>query len=329
MTIKLKYVSLLSMLCAVLCFGSCSDDFAYEIPVAKTDLQNDCIKRTLGPNLVGAQLEFAYGMAIGKEQGKLVSARVEASIPGDDGTYLEHRSYHTGYGGQDIGVEVGAPSVTSGKTTTVDFVVDTCAATLRYYYTIPEEAQGKEVKFVFYVTDSNGKTISYEMGPYQVSNMDIKLDMVIASDSYLSISDMAVYSSTEAQANPAGMDLVYLYRRLTSVNFLHALVSPGADSEFLPDFELSAGVTNKTPFLKTFGAVDQHLARDQYGVFIDELDFQKKDFSTAPYFGINLKKDSGAWVETADGTYRAFIYVNNVNNVRREMTVSIKRLKMK
>lgn len=328
MTINLKY-SLLSLLCMSLSFVACTDDWAYEVPEAKTELQNDCIKRTLGPNLVGANIEFAYAMAIGNENGKLVSARVEASIAGANGTYLEHRSFHTGTGGQDVGVVVGSPSVTEEKVTTMNFVADTCAATLRYYYIIPQEAKGKEITFTFYVTDSNGKTISYKMGPYTVSNMDMKLDVVLPTDSYFSIADMAVYTEAEALANPSKMDFVYLYRRLTTVNFLHALVSPGGDSEYLPDLVIDPSVNNKTPLIKTFGAIDQHLARNQYGVYIDDLDFQKINFSNAPFFGINLKKDAGAWVETANGEYRAFIYVNNVNNVRREMTVSIKRLKMR
>lgn len=328
MTIKLKYYSLMTLLCMSLCFGACTEDWAYKVPNAKTELQNDCIKRTLGPNLVGANIEFAYAMAIGNENGKLVSARVEASMAGANGTYLEHRSFHTGTGGQDVGVVVGSPSVTEEKVTTMNFVADTCAATLRYYYTIPEEARGKEVTFAFYVTDSNGKTISYKMGPYAVSNMDMKLDMVLPTDSYFSIADMAVYSADEALANPSKADLVYMYRRLTTVNYLHSFVSPGG-SEYLEDLVVDPSVNNKTPILKTFGAIDQHLARNQYGVYIDDLDFQKINFSNAPFFGINLKKDAGVWVETANGEYRAFIYVNNVNNVRREMTVSIKRLKMK
>jgi hypothetical protein len=312
-----------------LCFVACTEDWDFQVPEATTELQNDCIKRSLGPNLVGASVEFVYAMAIGDDQGRLVSARVEANIDGATGTYLEHRSFHTGSGGQDVGVVVGSPSVTEGKVTTVNFTADTCAASLRYYYIIPEEARGKELTFTFYVTDSNGKTISYKMGSYTVSNMDMKLDVVVPTDSYFSIADMAVYTAAEALANPSKADLVYLYRRLTTVNYLHSFVSPGGASEYLEDLVVDPSINNRTPILKTFGAIDQHLARNQYGVFIDDLDFQKIDFSSAPYFGINLKKDAGVWVETANGEFRAFIYINNVNNVRREMTVSIKRLKMK
>ena len=42
-----------------------------------------------------------------------------------------------------------------------------------------------------------------------------------------------------------------------------------------------------------------------------------------------MKAEYGAWVETADGKYRAYIFVNKVDNTKKEMTVSIKRYTMK
>ena len=53
------------------------------------------------------------------------------------------------------------------------------------------------------------------------------------------------------------------------------------------------------------------------------------NFSSAANFIINIKKDAGTWVETADGIYRAFIYVNKVDNAKKTMTISVKRLRMK
>lgn len=324
---KRQYYSLLLLIGLAFCMASCGDD-DYEIPGAKTNLQNDCIKRTLGPNLVGGKIEFAYAMALGKEHGNLVSARVEASIAGSSDTYLEHRSFYTGGDGNDVGVTVGSPSATNGKTTEVTFVKDTCASTLRYYYVIPEEARGQNVNFTFSAKDSNGKTVSYKMGPYSISAMDMKLDMVMKNNSYFSITDMAVYDNLNA-ADATKIDIIYLYRKMANVNYLHSLVAPGADKEYLPDVTLPGGASNNTPLLRKYGAIDQHLARDQYGVFIDDLDFRKIDLKNAPGFIINMKKDGGVWTESADGTYRAFIYVNAVNDDKEEMTISVKRLKVK
>ena len=312
-----------------LCFVFTSCENEYEVPAAGTTLQNDCIKRSLGPNLVGAKIEFAYAMALPPSQGKLISAKVKASIAGADGTYLEHRSFYTDQGGDDKGVEIGSPSVTEGMMTEVTFTKDTCAATLRYYYVIPEEARGKNISFSFYATDSNGRSVSYDMGTYFISNMDIKLDMIIPTDSYLSISDMAVYTNENMPTKADKIDLVYLYRRISGIDFLHALVSPGVGSDYLPEIVLPEGVNRMTSLQRTFGAIDQQLARYQYGTFIDDLDFYQMNFSNASNFIVNIKKDAGTWVETADGIYRAFIYVNKVDNAKKTMTISVKRLRVK
>jgi hypothetical protein len=78
-----------------------------------------------------------------------------------------------------------------------------------------------------------------------------------------------------------------------------------------------------------YGLRDKHLARLQYGIYIDDLDFQQMNFNNAPDYGIDMRLESGAWVETADGKYRAYIFVNKVDNPQKEMTVSIKRYQMK
>ena len=187
----------------------------------------------------------------------------------------------------------------------------------------------KNISFSFYAIDSNGRSVSYDMGTYFISNMDIKLDMIIPTDSYLSISDMAVYTNENMPTKADKIDLVYLYRRISGIDFLHALVSPGVGSDYLPEIVLPEGVNRMTSLQRTFGAIDQQLARDQYGTFIDDLDFYQMNFSNASNFIVNIKKDAGTWVETADGIYRAFIYVNKVDNAKKTMTISVKRLRVK
>lgn len=326
---QLKYYSLIILSFLIFAFTGCKDE-EYSIPAAGTVLQNDCIKRSLGPNVVGLNIEFAYAMALPQSKGKLVSAQVEASIAGASSTWLENNSYYTNASGQDVPVLIGDPSVNSGNTTTVTFARDTCAATLRYYYVIPEEARGKAVSFKFSAKASDGETVSYEMGPYTIAKMDMKLDLVMSdgNNSFLSIADMAVYNATEAAAHAANIDLVYLYRNISGISFAHAMVSP-ANTEYLPDVILPSGVSSSTPFWKVYGLRDQQLARLQYGIFIDDVDFTSLDFTNAPNYGINMKVESGAWVETSDGKYRAYIFVNKVDNNAKQMTVSIKRYTMK
>jgi hypothetical protein len=327
---KKKYFSLAFLLVLVVFFYSCEEE-EFALPEAKTEFQNDCIKRSIGPIVVGLDIEFVYAMALGYDAGKIISAQVEATIPGAAGTYLENRSFYTNSSGIDVPVTIGNPSVTSGGKTEVVFTKDTCAAALRYYYIIPEEAKGKEVSFTFSAKASTGETVTYKMGPYTIGKVDMKLDLVLSDNNkmYLSIADMAAYNATEAASNGSKIDLVYLYRSITGISFLHSLASPATDPEYLPGVTLPSGLSNSTKFLKVYGLRDRHLARLQYGIYIDDVDFEKIDFTGVPNFGLNMKVESGAWVETADGKYRAFVFVNKVDNTKKEMTVSIKRYTMK
>jgi hypothetical protein len=327
---KSKYIYLLPALFLLLIFVVACEDDKYEVPTTAREFQNDCIKRTLGPNLVNNNIEFAYAMALPSDMGTIVSARVVASIPGAAGTFLENRAFSTDGGGNDKPVQIGDPSSTEGNLTTVTFTRDTFAVTLRYFYRIPEEARGQNVSFTFSATDSNGTTVNMEMGPYTVSSMDMVLDRIVTDNTsmYFSIADMAVYTAVEAAAIPDKIDLVYVYRA-TPTTFAHALVAPAADPIYLPGITLPAGVNKNTKVIKTLNLRDQHLARAQFGVFIDDIDFQNLDTSTASNFATNLRGEAGAWVETADGQYRAFIYINAVATApTRNMRVSMKRLKM-
>jgi hypothetical protein len=326
-----KYIrhSLWALACIVL-LGACKEE-EYALPVAKSGLQNDAIKRTLGPNVVGLNLEFAYAMAIPEAEGRLTSARVEASIPGAAGTFLENNAYHTDGSGDDVPVQMGEPALTNGNVSEMTFTTDTVASTLRYYYVIPEEARGNEVTFTFSSTASNGQTVSQKMGPYTIAKMDMVLDQVAVNNAacYISIEDMKIYDAATAATIPDKIDLVYLYRNLPDKTFAHALVSPAADPQYLPGVTLPAGVDNSTRVLKAWNLRDQHLARMQFGIYIDDVDFEKIDVSSAPNYAINMKAESGAWIETQDGQYRAYIYVNSVNNGGASMTLSMKRLKVK
>ena len=340
---QLKYYNLTLLTVLIILFAGCKKINDATIPTAPTVLQNDCIKRTLGPNVAGLNIEFAYAMALPQSAGNIVSAEVEASIAGATGTYLENRSFYTSNsgatGGQDIGITVGSPSVTTDTKTVVTFTIDTCAATLRYYYTIPDEARGQSVTFTFSATATTGETVSFKMGPYPIANMTMTLDQVCTDGKacYLSIADMAVYDSIAAAANPGKIDLVYLYRAITGITFAHSLVSPAASPDYLPGVNLPAGVNNSTAMVKTWNLYDQNLARLQYGIFIDDADFLKQDFTNAPNYAINLKAQAGAWVQTADGKYKAFVYVNTIKDPVQKapnfaaipnMTVSIKRYQM-
>jgi hypothetical protein len=323
-SIYLKYTSIAIALLVMTVSCKKKD---YILPTPKDTLQNDCIKRTQGPNIVGQTIEFAYAMAIVAQKGKLTTARVEASIDGAAGTWLENKSYYTNNGGVDIGISVGNPSVTNKNITTVTFNVDTNAATLRYYYIIPEAARGQSVSFTFSAESSDGETISYKMGPYTIAKMDMKKNINVTDGGlmYISIADMTAYNATDAAAKAGSIDLVYLYRNLTTSAFNHALVSPAADPQYLPGVTLPAGVNRSTFERKAFNLQDYNLAQLQYGIYIDDPDFQQLNMSNDPNYAINLKQEAGVWVETTDHKYRAYIYFNTANNTTKSAVLSMKR----
>jgi hypothetical protein len=325
-----KYLNLIWVMAFVMLFVACQED-EYTLPEAKTQLQNDCIKRSIGPNVVGLDLEFVYAAALGFGKGKLTNIQVEATIAGAAGTFMEHRSFYTLPSGKDTGIVVASPSVTVGGKTEVTFTRDTVAAALRYYYKIPEEARGKSVSFTFSAKASTGETVTYKMGPYAIAKMDMKRNIVLSDNNlaYFSIADMTAYNAADAAANAGKIDLVYLYRAITGITFNHALVAPAADADYRPGITLPAGVSNNVKIQRTWALRDRHLANLQYGIYVDDIDFEEINLSDAPNWAINLRAESGAWVETADGKYRAYIYVNSVNNTARTMTISIKRYTVK
>jgi len=327
---KRKYFHYINFLLTIMLFVSACKEEEYKTPEAGTTFQNDCIKRSMGPNIVGLDMEFAYAIALPQESGKIVSAQVEASIAGASTTYLENKSYYTNSSGVDIGIPIGEPSVNQGATTTTTFTVDTMAATLRYFYTIPEEARGKTVSFTFSAKSSTGETVSYKMGPYTIASMDMALNLEVKNEAecYISIEDMAVYTATDAASKADKIDLVYLYRALPTVAFNHALVSPASDPQYLQGATLPVGANKNTKMRKEFNLQDRNLANLQNGIYIDDIDFQKLDLTDAPNYAINLKAESGAWIETADGKYRAYIFMNKINDAEKGATISIKRLKM-
>lgn len=292
---------------------SCVKD-EYKIPDPISAISNDVIKRSIGPNIVTLPIEFVYAVAIPSSKGKLSTAQVEASIEGAAGTFLENRSFYTNTAGIDVPVTVGSPSVKDGKISKVAFTVDTNAAALRYYYIIPDEARGKSVSFTFSVTGSDGKSATYKMGPYEISKMDIKRNIAVSNNNlaYVSVANMAVYTAANAVANAAKIDLVYLYRA-TPAAFLHGLVSPAAEAIYLPGVTLPSGVTNNSKVRREFALQDRNLAQMQFGIYIDDKDFQEVDLKDVPNYAIGLRAEAGAWVETADKKYRAYIFVNSVN----------------
>lgn len=328
---KLKYCSALLL---GLAFCSCEDDPKL-LHDAITDLSNDCIKRSLpvAPNIVNNDIEFAYAMAIPKKMGTLAYAEAVASIAGMENTRFDPNSYYTNNGGQDIPVRVASDSKTEGTTTSVEFTVDTCAATLRYYYVIPEEAKGKDVKFTFSVKASNGQTAQYKLGPYKISKMDMTKGLKVnAENCFISFQNegeaMHIYSVEEVENNPSlleKIDLMYHYSTYNDIS--HAIYTASSPEEYMIDASLPAGFVNDTKLKKIYGMQDRQLADLKYNKYVDDLDFETLNLTKSSTYLLGMKEESAFWAETNDGKYRAFVYVNKAP--KGEMTISAKRYPMK
>lgn len=324
----MKKIILLSILGYCFAMVGCQKE-EYGLPVLKDALQNDALKRKFGPNIAGQYIDFAYAIAIPATKGKIVSAQVEASIPGGSQTYFDPKSYYTNTGGVDVGVEVAGASVNNGNITSINLTKDTNAVTFRYYYQVPEPAKGQEVSFTFSAKSSNGETVSYKLGPYAISRMDMVRTLPVSDNNlmFISIADMKVYNAVQAAANPEKIDLVYSYKNISGASFNHALVAPSA-SEYLTGITLPQGVNNDSKLIRVFGLQDRDLSQLQYALYVDDADLVQKDFSTAPNFALDMKVDYGLWVETADKKYRAYVYINSVNNSGKSAVVSMKRIAM-
>lgn len=155
------------------------------------------------------------------------------------------------------------------------------------------------------------------------------LDLPVKDGDFISIADMAVYNAADAATKTDKLDLVYLFRSIPNISFGDALVSPGGEPEYLPDVILPAGANKITEISKVWNLRDFHLARLQYGIYIDDLDFEQLKMSDAPDYAINLKSEAGAWIETADGKYSAYIYINKADDAKKSAVISMKRYMLK
>ena len=316
----LKYIGLLLIALAVL---SCAED-------EEKTLRDDYLMKTVAPAIVGEPLEFAY--ALGALEGILGSATAEASIAGAPGTGFDPNSYHTDSRGNDVGVLV-ADTSTENNLSLATFTADTVAATLRYTYIVPEEAKGRSVSFTFSGESTTGETVNRKTPELKISKMDLKRDIVMTNEDrcYFSLETMEAY--TEAEVIDQGMtekiDLIYGYDALTPDGYIygHVLFSPGSEERYrngrtVPD----SFKKNKTKIEKYLFILDMQLSGAVPATFVDDIDFQTLDLSHALDYILSIKNNNSAFIESEDGRYRAYIYVNRARS--RTLTFGIKRYVM-
>lgn len=304
---------------------SCNDDNENVLP----DFGTKCYKRSVSPNIVGEEIYFTYAMAVQPQRGKLTAMEVYSSIPGGEGTYIDPNSYHT-VSTEDVPVLVANESELFDNNCVTSFNVDTCAATLRYYYEVPEEARGKEVEFNFIARNSLNEERIIKMGPYKISKMDIKRNILLSSQApFFSVKNMAAYSKEQLDADPSlkeAIDLVYIYNSANN-QILHSLVSPERLSEIAPEMAVPDGLNNNSKLVATWNLQDQQLSNLQWAIFVDDLDFEEIKFDTSNSVFLRIRQEAGCWIETSYG-YRGYLYINTLDDGFEGITVSLKNYKL-
>jgi archaellum component FlaF (FlaF/FlaG flagellin family) len=307
------------------------------------------IKKTLGPFIVGQSYDFAFSIASG-DNSVLKDVEIEASYPGASGTNLDKECYWTDPSGKDFNEEMLQNISMDGKTIRASVSgnkteyrggYNSYAITLRYKYVVPEDARGKIIRFIVRYTTQNGAQQEYSTENYEVNNMDLALNIILTDPEnnsgvrYFSISDLRAYTMEEAASKSASVDFVYRYNSsdiVTSggsrVRLNHSFIAPAHPLFLNTDYVPANWTKNNTCIevrkwddMQLRGAVPNNYVTDR-----DIRDAEMKGVSTAEY---NLAANFGMLIQTADGAYRAYVYVKSVNNANRSVTLGIKSLKMK
>lgn len=295
--------------------------------------KNDFIKITVSPAIVGEKLEFKY--ALGTLVGTLESASAIASIEGASGTgFSDYSIYTDRNGGINKNVLIATQNTTSGDESSV-VLVDTNAVTLQYYYIIPEAGRGQTVHFDFSAVNSEGQKVEIQTPDYVISKMDIKRNILLKDGAacYFSIIDLAIYTKDEVESQDLSnkIDFVYLYRATmgtSGAQFGHSIVSL-SNANYLNDLAIPASWTKLQTKMEKRNMTDAQLKGASPTNFIDDIDLESVSFADAGDYALNFSADRGAIMQTADKTYISYVYINKVNNTNKEMTISIKRLKIK
>lgn len=324
---KISWFSLYLLLYAVavaFC-SSCSDD--------ESPLRNDLLRKDVGPVLVGNTLEFAY--AIGSTDGTPIKAvEVTASFPGAEGTGIAINSRYTNPdNGEEEEVRIATETSTEG-TVSKAYIVDTVAATIRYFYVVPEVARGSKIKFHFRSITGTGEA-TVQSPEYTVSNVEIFKNLSLSSGerSCFSLETMQSYSvvQVEEMGIAGKIDFIYTYKPTmgSGWSFAHGLVSPSNEKGYLYPVEIPLGAANRTLMEKRYWPDGQLKTSGVPTIYVDEIDLRQAALDGVTAHAYELGQDQGVLVKSHDGKYIAYLYINETSSNLKRMSFAIKRLTLK
>ena len=324
---KISWFSLYLLLYAVavaFC-SSCSDD--------ESPLRNDLLRKDVGPVLVGNTLEFAY--AIGSTDGTPIKAvEVTASFPGAEGTGIAINSRYTNPdNGEEEEVRIATETSTEG-TVSKAYIVDTVAATIRYFYVVPEVARGSKIKFHFRSITGTGEA-TVQSPEYTVSNVEIFKNLSLSSGERSCFSLETMQSYSVAQVEEMGIagkiDFIYTYKPTmgSGWSFAHGLVSPSNEKGYLYPVEIPSGAANRTLMEKRYWPDGQVNTSGVPTIYVDEIDLRQAALDGVTAHAYELGQDQGVLIKSHDGKYIAYLYINETSSNLKRMSFAIKRLTLK
>jgi hypothetical protein len=308
------------------------------------------IRKTLGPFIVGESYEFAFSVA-SKDGSVLKDLEIEATYAGASGTMLDTKCYWTDSDGKDGNQEMLQTVSTNGNLTRASVIENyteyeggytSYAVTVRYIYKVPEEARGNKVRFTVRYSSQNGSHLEYSTMEYEVGEVDMVRSVTLTDPAghggarYFSIADLRAYTLDEVNSlsKSASIDFVYRYNsdNITtpggsSVKLNHAIISP-AYGTYLDSGYMPAQWTKNNTWIEKRKWDDMQLRGAVPNNYVTDLDIRGSEMNGNTFAEYGLAGDFGLLVQTADASYRAYVYIKSVNNNNRSITLGIKRLKM-
>lgn len=296
------------------------------------NLQNDLFLRGTEPIMVGCTMEFVY--SLGSTDGNpLKAVEIIAPFSGDKGTKIYKTGLYTNpNNGNDEEVLIITDTETDGSISKAYFI-DTIAASVRYSYVVPKEAQGKDLKFHFRgITDTSSSEITSMT--YHVNNIEIFKGFIMNTEkNCFSIENMKTYTIEEVNSNGIQdkIDFIYTYKPTmgSGFTFNHALVSPSNEKGYLYPIEIPYNCNNKTLIEKRLWPDGQLKTSGIPSVYVDEIDLRNAQFDGITTHAYDLLKDQGIIIKSHDEKYIIYLYINDIDNELKQISFSIKRLTIK
>ncbi len=342
LTGKLLTASMLLMM--AFAFFACDKDDDYQLITY--------LKKTYGPVIVNQQVDFSFAIA-SNDNSSLRNFEITATYAGKAGTTADTKCYWTLLDGKTYSKEMLTGITTNGNVTSgsvIDGIVwemgtasgySSQAVTIRYSYIVPEEARGKNVQFTVKYTSVNGSVQSYSTLNYPVEKMDMVKDIVLTEATgntgrnYFSISELKAYTKAEVETQNKSAVIDFVYRYSTSAITtpggsavtLGSCISAPSQNVYLTTSYVPANWTKNATLIEMRKWDDMQLKGNTPNSYVTDMDIENTTFNGNTFGEYGLKVDFSLAMQTADGKYRAFVYLKTVGT--NTVTIGVKRLAIK